>query len=181
MIAQLALFFQPILEWVVIRRVRRNHALEHATIHMLSRSIKGLRVAGRSSESGFVLFGDVPTAHVEAAAAEALRRMQKGEHQWAIHPNCGTNLVTTGALTTFTALMGFNGSSRSKIDRLPLVMIMMMLAILVSQPLGTSLQQHFTTKGDPGDLEIASVTRGEMTFPFSGQPVTIHRVHTRYG
>ena len=182
MLQQIALVSQPVLEWSLIRRVRRNHGLEHATIHMLSRRLRGLRVAGRSSDSGFALFGDVVTEHVEEAVNEALRRMQNGEHNLALHPNCGTNLVTAGALTSLVALIGLSGSSlRSKFDRLPLVMMLMMFAILVSQPLGMALQEHFTTKGEPGDLEVVSVTRREVRMPFSSAPVTVHNIITRGG
>jgi len=58
---------------------------------------------------------------------------------------------------------------------------LMMFAILVSQPLGMALQEHFTTKGEPGDLEVVSVTRREVRMPFSSVPVTVHNVVTRGG
>jgi len=67
MIQFLAILAAPLLNLPVIRRIRRNHGLEHATIHMLSRKQKNLNIAGRSTSAGFYLYGNVPTAEVEAA------------------------------------------------------------------------------------------------------------------
>ncbi|MFO7320416.1 MAG: DUF6391 domain-containing protein [Chloroflexota bacterium] len=180
MLKQLAQTAKPVLDLPVVRRTRRNHGLEHATIHLLSQRIKGLQMAGRSTESGFVLIGEAPTEAVEAAVYEALRRMRNGEHNLAIHPNCGTNLVTTGFLTSLVGFLGISGASRrDSLNRLPAVMVLMMLTVLFSQPLGTAMQKYFTTDGDPADLEIVSITRSQMRMPFASGPVTIHRVVTR--
>lgn len=179
MIEQLALLARPVLEYSLVRRTRRNHGLEHATIHVLSNSYRRLRLAGRSTDGGFVLVGEVSTEQVEQAAHEALRRMRGGERHLALHPNCGTNLVAAGALTTLAGLVGLRG--KPSLDRITWTMVLMMVALLASQPLGMSLQQHITTSGDPGDLEVVSVTRREMRWPFSGAPVTVHRVVTRRG
>src|SRR6266436_5601410 len=41
------------------RRIRQNHALEHATITILSGMVPDLRVSARSSSSGFIILVDV--------------------------------------------------------------------------------------------------------------------------
>lgn len=180
MIKQLAGIAHPLLDTPIVRRTRRNHGLEHATIHLLSSRIKGLHMAGRSTDGGFILLGEAPTEMVERAVHDALRRMRAGEHQLAIHPNCGTNLVTTGFLTSLVALVGLGGANRREaFNRLPAVMTLMMLALLVGQPLGTALQRHITTDGDPADLEVVSITRHEVPTPFSSKPMMMHRVVTR--
>jgi len=182
MIRQLAQFARPLLDIPAVRRTRRNHGLEHATITLLSRRVRGLRMAGRSSQHGFVLIGDAPTAEIERAAAEALRRMQGGERQLALHPNCGTNLLTTGMLTSLVGLFGFGGAvRRPSADRFAWIMLLMMLASLAAQPLGMRLQEHFTTSGDPGDLEIVSVVRREVRWPLASEPVVLHHVNTTRG
>jgi hypothetical protein len=123
----------------------------------------------------------VPTEAVEKAVAEALRRMRNGEHHLAVHPNCGTNLLTTGLLVSLVGLIGMAGSSRrDSFNRLPMVMLAMMFAVLYSQPLGMNLQRYFTTEGDPGDLDIVQVTRSRFTIPLIGS-LTVHRVSTRFG
>ena len=169
---------QPILTFPYIQRTRRNHGLEHATIHILSKYQHAL--SGRSNDRGFVLVGEVPTDRVEQAVQEALKRMKGGEHKLAIHPNCGTNLVTTGFLATVVAWFGFSGSNRrSGWDRFPIIMTLIMGVFLFSTPLGMSLQQYFTTDGNPGDMEFVSVTRDVMNIPLTGRKVTIHRVVTQ--
>lgn len=174
-LAQLA---HPILTFPYILRTRRNHGLEHATIHILTQHRYSL--SGRSNDVGFVLFGNVPTQQVETAVQEAIQRMKSGEHKLAIHPNCGTNLVTTGFLTTIVAWIGFSGSNRrSGWDRFPMIMVMMMGVALFSTPLGMNLQKYFTTEGNVGDMELLSVTRNESTIPFTGRKVVVHHVVTQ--
>ncbi|MFN8374357.1 MAG: DUF6391 domain-containing protein [Anaerolineae bacterium] len=180
MIEQIARFLRPALELPLVRRTRRNHGLEHATIHVLSTRIKNLRMSGRSTDSGFFLFGDVPTEQIEAAVRDALRRMKSGEHGLAVHPNCGTNYVTAGAMTTLVAAVTMTGSSRRNVaDRLPLVMLLMMFAVLFSQPLGMTLQKYITTEGDPGDLEVLDIVRRESRVVLNSSPVVVHTVRTR--
>lgn len=182
MIEKMAVFARPILEFPLVRRIRRNHALEHATVHMLSRKVSKLRVAGRSTDGGFILIGDVPTDAVERAVHEAVERMNRGESGLAIHPNCGTNLVTAGALTTSVGFLSLGTTSkRPSLDRLSWTMVGMITAVLAAQPLGMALQKHFTTKGDLGDLEVVSITREEIRWPLFDKPIVIHRVATRRG
>lgn len=182
MIESFAKSIQPVLESPVVRRTRRNHGLEHATVHMLSRKVKGLKIAGRSTDGGFILIGDVTLEQVEDAAAEALRRMQNGEESLAVHPNCGTNLVTGAFLTTVAGMIGFGGKDRNLTpDRFSWTMTLMLFASILARPLGMSLQKHITTKGDPGDLEIIEITRREMPWPFGKKPLVLHRVTTRKG
>lgn len=171
---------QPFLDLPIVRRTRRNHALEHATIHILSRRVRRLRMAGRSDGSGFVLIGEANTDQVISAVSDALARLRRGERNLAIHPNCGTNLVTTGYLTSFTALLltrGANRRSVSVFERLPLLMMGMVAAVLVSRPVGTWLQRHITTDGNPADMEVLSIDRRETTW--FGRDVVLHRVETR--
>ncbi len=181
MIEQMAEAAKPILDFPIIRRVRRNHALEHATIHLLSRMNRTLRMAGRSSDGGFILVGEVPTDQVENAVSDALKRLNNGESNLALHPNCGTNLVTAGALTTMAALVGLGNKSKPiTADRISWTMSLMIMAIIVAQPLGMTLQKHVTTDGDPGDLEVVSITRREVPWIFGGV-ITLHNIITRRG
>ena len=179
-ISALANASRPLLDLPVVRQTRRNHGLEHATIHILSRRVKKLRMAGRSDAGGFFLWGDVPTATVEAAATEALRRLKAGEKELAIHPNCGTNLVTTAFLATSGAMLGMLGADRKNIlNRMPVVMTLVLGALVAGQPLGTALQRDFTTDGDPGDLEIVRIERTTPTLIPGRPPTVVHRVTTR--
>ncbi|MFQ5813711.1 MAG: DUF6391 domain-containing protein, partial [Anaerolineae bacterium] len=87
-----------ILETPIIARIRRNHALEHATIHVLTEYKPRRDLVGRTTAWGFYLFGEVETEEVAVAVSEALARLRRGEHSLAVHPRCGTNLATAGVL-----------------------------------------------------------------------------------
>ncbi len=170
----------PLLTHPVILSVRRNHGLEHATIHILNR--RRYKLSGRSSGGGFVLLGDVPTEQVESAVQEALQRLKAGESGLAVHPNCGTNLVATGLLATSLAFIGFAGRGwRSAWQRFPTMMLLMMAVSMFSTPLGMNLQRYFTTEGDIGDMELVSVTRETRQLPLWSQPLTLHRIVTAQG
>ena len=179
-----ATVLEPLLNMPYVRRTRRNHGLEHATIHVLSGSAHPVSLSGRSDADGFVLIGEATTDQIEKAVHDALGRMRRGEHQLAVHPNCGTGFLTSAALVCLTALIGSIGvrrGARDYIERLPIVMMMSIGALIVAQPLGLSLQAHITTLGDPGDLEITGVRRLDMRMPFTGRGVTVHRVSTTAG
>jgi len=167
---------QAVLDVPFIRRIRRNHGLEHATIHLLARRVPNLRMVGRSDAGGFWLYGEVDTEQVREAVYSALERMRAGEHKLAIHPNCGTNLITMamlGTVATFATLAGSERERFGKLSRLPLLMIGLLASTVFGQPLGMRIQKYVTNLGDPGDLEIVSIERRNRG------AVTAHRVLTR--
>ena len=59
----------------LITQIRRNHGLEHATIHILSNDFQKFSAQGNATINGFHLnlFSDIPAENVEKAAREALR------------------------------------------------------------------------------------------------------------
>ena len=145
-------------------RIRRNHGLEHATIHVLSRKHPGHPLAGHSDRGGFWLFGDLTTEQIQAGVDEALTRLRAGERDLAIHPNCGTNLVTSGLFAGMAGALAMSGvgpRSRDKAERLPLAALLATLALLIAKPAGTRIQERVTTSGDPGDLEIVEIRRSQ--------------------
>src|SRR5215469_14649091 len=79
--------------------VKQNHALEHATIVLLSRKYPEVRFSGISFAAGFFVFGDVPTEAVLSSAHEALKLLRSTQPELAVHERCGTNLAVSGMLT----------------------------------------------------------------------------------
>lgn len=151
-----------VLNVPLINRVRRNHALEHATIHVLSGKLRNVSLVGRSTANGFYLYGNVTVEQVSQAVDEALARLRNGERELAVHPGCGTNLVASsslGGLAAFSVLGLAPRRGRFDLDRLPLAIGAIMLGVIVGQPLGMRLQARVTTNGDPGDLRVRSVTQ----------------------
>ncbi|HEB66090.1 MAG TPA: hypothetical protein ENJ02_11200 [Chloroflexi bacterium] len=167
---------QSILELPPLSRIRRNHGLEHATLHLLSQRFPRTSMAGHSDSGGFWLLGDVPTEAVERAVTEALERMRNGQHGLAVHPNCGTNFVVSGGLAGVAgaaAMWGAGSDWRDKAERLSLAALLATAALIFSRPLGFWLQAHVTTSGYPGTLEVVEVRRTTR----AGLPA--HRVVTR--
>lgn len=165
-----------LLNFSPVSQVRRNHALEHATIHILSGRVPNRPLIGRADRHGFYLYGDIPTDEVERAARDALTRLQAGERELAIHPNCGTNLLTAGTLASLGALAAFstgpNNRVRDRLARLPLAISASVFGLILAQPLGAAAQRHITTDGNPQGLSIIGVQR----YREGGPPV--HRVLT---
>jgi hypothetical protein len=148
----------------LVATVRRNHGLEHATIHVLSERVKQLAVMGHATLEGFNLIGDVPTEAIEAAAQEALKRLRAGQHRMVIHPNCGTNFVTMGFAAGLAAWAASFG--RGTISKLPRIIMVSTLALLFAMPVGLLVQEHITTSPMVGDAQILGVERiqrGNMT------------------
>jgi len=142
-------------------RIRRNHGLEHATLHVLAKRYPGKRMAGHSDLSGFWIIADLAAQEIKDAAEEALQRLSRGEHKLAVHPNCGTNFATAGSLAGLAGVFGMLGvgsRKRDKLERLPMVAVLGTLALIAAQPLGMKVQQHFTTSGNPGALEIIEIS-----------------------
>jgi hypothetical protein len=155
----------------IIGSVRRNHALEHATISILARKQGGdIRVVGRATRNGFYLYGDMAADRIEESAAEALQRLRGGEAHLAVSPMCGTNLAVAGMLAGIASLVALGSGSR--LERVPNVLLASMLAVLAAQPLGRLAQKHFTTDPDLSDVEVVGVREGGRG------PGRFHRVET---
>jgi len=165
-----------VLDWGPLSRIRRNHALEHATLQILAARSPGCRMAGYSDAQGFWLVGQVPTEEIAAAAQEALRRLEGGEHSLAVHPNCGTNFAAAGALAgalAWLAMLGAQRGWKQRLERLPMLMALSTIALILAQPLGPLLQARVTTAAAPRGMRVLSVTRQAA----GGPP--LHRVLTR--
>ncbi|HEY9152713.1 MAG TPA: DUF6391 domain-containing protein, partial [Anaerolineales bacterium] len=158
----------PILDLPFILETRRNHALEHATLHMLAAKYPTHPMAGHSNPTGFFILGDLPTEEIQSAATEAWTRLRAGESGLAIHPGCGTNFATTALLAGTLAWFALRGakSTLSRIIRIPLAVIFALFGVLLSRPLGPIIQQRITTDADLGNLQIVDVrlsSRGRLT------------------
>ena len=132
--------------------VRKNHALEHATVAVLLARHGPMRVAGRASPDGFFLLGSLAEEEVDAAAHEALRRLRAGESNLAVSPHCGTNIAVAGFAAGLAAAAVVASGPAWK--RFPNAVTAAMLAVVAAQPLGRRVQRHLTTSADLTDVEI---------------------------
>ena len=143
----------------LVGNVRRNHALEHATITVMLRKIgHDIRMVGRATGDGYYLYADIPTEMLEEATHEALQRMKSGEGYLAVSPFCGTNLAVAGALAGVASMVTMGNSNRG--EKVPNVILASMLAVLAAQPVGRIVQRYLTTSPDVGDTEIVGIRAG---------------------
>jgi hypothetical protein len=140
--------------------LRRNHALEHATIAVMMEREPGRRLNGFSTDDGFFVQGVRSISEVESAAREALRRLQNGEKRLAIHRNCGTTIVAANLLAAILFLvalvlgvlyLGVGG------DLYLMILGSVVLAFALRVPLSLLLQRFVTTDADLENAEVGWV------------------------
>jgi len=142
------------------RRIRQNHALEHATVTILTRMLPGLRVSARSNKHGFVIYGDIDPKLVRKAANEALQRLQQGESDLAIHPNCGTNFAVGASLATFGALIALR--TLQPRTRVAVAITLATAGLTAARPIGRIAQKHLTTLPDQQGVRVTSIVRKQF-------------------
>lgn len=158
-----------------LERTRRNHGLEHATLNLLARSHPRQAFAGHSDSNGFWILGEVDTGALADTVTEALARLISGQSELAVHKDCGTNLLASGfaaGLAGAAGLIGVGEKPGDKIERIPLITALGVIALLASKPLGPLLQRKVTVSSDPGSLQISSITKHNL----NGS--SAHRVRT---
>jgi len=153
----------------VINSVRRNHALEHATISLLLSRHGPMRVVGRAVSDGFYIYGDIPTERLRELADEALTRLQRGEAHLAVSPLCGTNIAVAGVLAGLGSYIALGAGPR-RLGGVSGAILAAMLAVLASQPLGRLVQKHYTTSPDLEGVRIVSMKPMHRRF-FRGHKV----------
>ena len=147
-----------LLNLPLILETRRNHALEHATLHILARTHKS-SMAGHSNPTGFFLLGDLQLEEIANASIEALTRLKAGESGLAVHEGCGTNMATTALLAGTFAWAPLQGarSTRWRLLLMPLALAFAVFGYLLSKPLGPWLQKYITTEADMGGMQITDI------------------------
>lgn len=136
------------------RRLRMNHALEHATINVLQSRYGAAGLSGFAREDGFFISGWHDPRSLESAAREALMRLSLGERHLAIHTRCGTSRAVGNfffAVVLLTVLL-WGG-------HLDLLTIIAGGAVLfvISPSIGLFVQRTLTTNSRVKDLAIEGV------------------------
>jgi hypothetical protein len=150
--------------------MRVNHALEHATITILSQRVQSGVLRGRSNRKGFYIMGDVADDAIRPAADEALARLRSGESDLAIHPFCGTNVAVSGLLAGVSAAAAGRAARRGGVY--PAAVLAALFALLAAQPLGFWTQRHLTTNSEVRGLHIIGIEKKSIL----GKP--LHFVRT---
>ena len=135
--------------------VKQNHALEHATIVLLSKKYPDVRFAGISFAAGFFVFGDVPTEAIRPTAEEALQLLRTSQPELAVHERCGTNLAVAGMLTGLSAMTV--AKLRKPYNTANNVILASTAALILARPLGLTVQRYFTTQTPNSSMTITGV------------------------
>ena len=140
------------------RILRRNHALEHATIVVMMEREPGRKLNGFSTDDGFFVQGVRSISEVESAAREAMRRLQNGEKRLAIHRNCGTTIVAANLLAAVFFLVTLGFFLYFDVGNLYLMILgSLVLAFALRIPLSLILQRFVTTDADLTNAEVGWV------------------------
>jgi hypothetical protein len=166
---------EEILASNIPMHVRSNHALEHATLHVLQQKGVKTQMGGISDSGGFWIYGDVGTDIIFEAAQEALKRLADGESDLAVHPNCGTNIavgcVAAGGMA-WMGMLGTRGKIGRTLRRLPVAVLLGVIGYQLARPLGPKLQKQITTNADVTGLEIIEAIKHDVL------GYTVHRIST---
>ena len=153
-----------------ILMLRQVHALEHATVWVLSeyesvrnpsasttRQADNELLGGLSTEQGFYLYGQVNKTDLQRAVAIAHKRLTSGECDLAVHPRCGTNL-SVGMLLTFGVAVGVHLLlPRSPIEQILGIGVAATATTQLAPELGMLAQRYITT-AIPLNLKISDIT-----------------------
>ncbi len=139
------------------RILRRNHALEHATIAVIMEREPGRKFNGFSTDDGFFVQGVRSTGEVDSAAREALRRLRAGEKKLAVHRNCGTTIVAANLLTAVFFLAALGVGLYLGWDIYLLILGGIVLSLVLRVPLSLFLQRFVTTDADLTNAEVGWV------------------------
>ncbi|MBW4576170.1 MAG: hypothetical protein KME08_12915 [Aphanothece sp. CMT-3BRIN-NPC111] len=163
------LSFIPGLQEILM--LRQVHALEHATVWVLSDAANFLgysrsptapqldneQLGGLSTDQGFYLYGQVNAAQLQRAVRIALQRLTNGEWHLAVHPRCGTNLSVGILLTAGLVLSTYLILPRSPIEQIFGLGLAATAATHLTPDLG-SLAQRYLTTSIPFNLAIEDIT-----------------------
>jgi len=133
--------------------LRQNHALEHATAHVLEKEYGYRNLAGYAEENGFYIIGADNLLVVEEAARKGLALMKRGAGDLAIHSKCGTSITVANFVSALVFLgLIFVTGHFSIINML----FAILFANLTGPLLGQYVQKYFTTSADVDEMEIVS-------------------------
>ena len=155
-------FIPGLKDFLMLRQV---HALEHATVWVLSSldqrknpTKDNETIGGLSTEKGFFLYGEIDPLKLRQAVRIALNRLKQGDWDLALHPRCGTNSSVSMALTTGMVVTTHLLLPREPIGQLFGVGLAAMTATCIAPEIGMSVQKYITT-AIPFNLKIEEIAQ----------------------
>ena len=141
-----------------INMVRRNHAIEHATVAILLERGVSPPMGGYSIPAGFVIWSRASPEEVSDAANHALELLRSGNSELAISPYCGGNLVATALIGGLAAKV-FAGGRRGFWPTVRGTVAALVFAGALGRPTGMFLQRRCTTLSEVDAVALGSARR----------------------
>ncbi|MDI3540605.1 MAG: hypothetical protein PWP66_143 [Thermosediminibacterales bacterium] len=139
----------------VNKKLRQNHALEHATINVIQEYYgKELLLSGFAKENGFYIRGPIRPELLEEAAKVGLARLNAGDTYLAIHEKCGTSIAMSNFVASVVFLLFLFKLGYFNLFN---ILVAMVLANMFGPLLGKMTQQFLTTTHDVSDIEIIGI------------------------
>lgn len=155
------------MELSILQRVRRNHAIEHAAMHLLGRTLQGPKLAARSDWRGITFYGDVDTRVLQSALEGGMLALNSGHRALAVHPRCGSMISASMLLAMLAGWLVQSDLKRKPMPGRGLLSITGVTgAMLLAQPLGYAMQKHVLTDPDASHAHLVSIRssqRGALT------------------
>lgn len=165
-------FIPGLKELIIVRQV---HALEHATVWLLSDTVNWTKttktklttnylstdnetIGGLSTEKGFYLYGEIDPSKLRTAVNLALIRLQRGDGNLALHPRCGTNSSVAALLTAGMALTAHLSLPRSPLHQVMGMGLAAVTANYLAPDLGIYVQKYLTT-AIPFNLKLDKIAK----------------------
>ncbi len=134
--------------------VRRNHAIEHATVNVLEERYGSQLVDGCATPEGFRIRAAIDPVLLFDAAREGLLRLQRGDRALAIHRRCATALVLTYLTLGSSLITLLLATDAISPFNLTLVLI---LTVAATPKVSRLLQRFLTTSMDVKGMSIGAV------------------------
>jgi hypothetical protein len=170
-------FIPGLREFLILRQV---HALEHATVWILSNLDNAIAlnrsnsipqdnqsIGGLSTEKGFYLYGEINSLNLRRAVNLALTRLKQGEWNLALHPRCGTNSSVAMLLTAGMVLTAHLLLPRQPIEQLVGLGLATTAANYLAPDIGMSVQRYITT-AIPFNLKVRDISKAVDALGRSG-------------
>ena len=144
-----------IIEIAINRKLRKNHALEHATINVLEERVGRKNIfSGYARENGFYVFGPASPYEIFSSSIEGRERLINGEKNLAIHNRCGTSIAVASFLTFLVFLILLILTHSINIF---LLLLAFLIGEILGPPLGKLTQAYFTTDANVSDIKIVDI------------------------
>lgn len=179
------LSFVPGLKEILM--LRQVHALEHATVWVLSETrnaqtpitrpsivqVDNELLGGLSTDQGFYLYGEVNISDLRRAVTLAHHRLTNGEWDLAVHPRCGTNLsvamlLTAGLVVGINLMLPFR-----PVEQLIGLGLAATTASELAPDLGLIAQRYITT-AIPFNLVVENITLSRDAWGRQGHFVKVN-------